>query len=209
MFKWLKAYVIVKGRVNESIERRNLRRRTQHPGETFDDFLVSLRELAKTCNFCSNDCLQKAIRDQIIEGLCDGESIQELLQVQDLTLDAAISKCRGLEAAKKSRADITGAQEINAASVGKTQDPITQLCMGCGGRQHEGGRKHCPAQQRTCHKCGKTGHFGRVCRQAKKRDLKPTDIWPPTAALTVVKPFVKACTHNPRYGHLPQRPGWI
>ena len=61
------------------------------------DFLVSLRELAKTCNFCSNDCLQKAIRDQIIEGLCDGESIQELLQVQDLTLDAAISKCRGLK----------------------------------------------------------------------------------------------------------------
>ena len=153
----LKAYV--KGRVKESVERRILRRRTQHPRESFDDFLVSLRELAKMCNFCSNECLQKAIRDQIIEGLCDGESIQELLQVKDLTLDTAISKCHSLEAAKKSRADIMGAQEINAASVGKTQDPITQLCMGCGGRQR---RKCCPAQQRTCHKCGKTGHFGRA-----------------------------------------------
>ena len=38
----------------------------------FDDFLVSLCELA-TCN---NDCLQKALRDQIIEGLLDGEIIR-------------------------------------------------------------------------------------------------------------------------------------
>ena len=41
-----------------------------------------LRELAKTCNFWNNDCLQKALRDQIIEGLLDGKIIQELLQVK-------------------------------------------------------------------------------------------------------------------------------
>ena len=56
----------------------NLRQRTQGVGESFDDFLVSLRELTKTCNFCSNDCLQKALRDQIIEGLRDGDIIEEL-----------------------------------------------------------------------------------------------------------------------------------
>ena len=53
----LKRYV--DGHVNETVERRNFRRRTQQPGETFDDFLVSLRELAKTCNFCSDTCAQK------------------------------------------------------------------------------------------------------------------------------------------------------
>ena len=62
--------------------------------DIFDDFLVSLHELAKTCNFCSNDCLQKALRDQIIEGLLDGEIIQELLQEKNLTLDQAITKTR-------------------------------------------------------------------------------------------------------------------
>ena len=92
----------VEGRINETIERHNLRQRTQQVGESFDDFLVSLCELAKTCNFCDNNCLQKALRDQIIEGLKDGETIQELLQEKDLTLDLAITKCRGLEAAKKS-----------------------------------------------------------------------------------------------------------
>ena len=56
----------VEGHINESVERRTFRRRVQQPGETFDDFLVSLRELAKTCKFCSDDCTRKNIRDQII-----------------------------------------------------------------------------------------------------------------------------------------------
>ncbi len=64
----------VEGQINETIERRNLRQRHQLTGETFDDFLVSLRDLAKTCNFCNNECLKRAIRDQIIEGLQDGDT---------------------------------------------------------------------------------------------------------------------------------------
>ena len=41
--------------INESVERRNCRRCTQQQGETFDDYLlVVLRELVKTCNFCSS-----------------------------------------------------------------------------------------------------------------------------------------------------------
>ena len=39
--------VYVDGHVNDSVERRHLRQRTQHVGETFDDFLVTLRDLAK------------------------------------------------------------------------------------------------------------------------------------------------------------------
>ena len=38
----------IDGQLNESVERRNLRRRTQQPGESFNDFLIALRELAKT-----------------------------------------------------------------------------------------------------------------------------------------------------------------
>ncbi len=103
--------------INETIERRTFQERKQHQGESFDDFLISLRELAKTCNFCNNDCHQKAIRDQLIEGLQDGETRQVLLEVKDLTLDTAITKCRGLETAKKSRQDIEGTPEINAVPI--------------------------------------------------------------------------------------------
>ena len=56
----------IDGQINESVERRNLRSRTQQQGESFDDFLVALREMTKTCNFCNAQCTQKSIRDQII-----------------------------------------------------------------------------------------------------------------------------------------------
>ena len=44
----------MKGQINESVERRHFRQRRQQSGKFFDDFLVSLQELAKTCNFCSD-----------------------------------------------------------------------------------------------------------------------------------------------------------
>jgi len=93
----------VDGNVNETVERRNFRRRMQQVGESFDDFVVSLRELVKACNFCSDACTQKNIHDQIIEGLLDDE---DLLQETDLTLTKAVHKCQAQEAAKKQRATL-------------------------------------------------------------------------------------------------------
>ena len=64
----IKCYV--DGLVNETVERRNFRKHMQQTCESFDDYLVSLCELVKSCNFCSDACTNKNIRDQIIEGLC-------------------------------------------------------------------------------------------------------------------------------------------
>ena len=69
----------IEGHINKYVDRRNFRRRIQQPGETFDDFLVSLQELVKTCNFCSETCTQKNIRDQIIERLLDSDTVEALL----------------------------------------------------------------------------------------------------------------------------------
>ena len=38
----------IKGHINESVERQNFCHRTQQPGETFDDFLVSLCEFGNS-----------------------------------------------------------------------------------------------------------------------------------------------------------------
>ena len=81
----------IQGQINKTVERRNFRKCIQQPGESFDDFLVSLRELVKTCSFCDDACERKSIRDQIIEGILDGEMTDDLLQAKDLTLDTAIS----------------------------------------------------------------------------------------------------------------------
>ena len=67
------------GHINETMEHHKFRHRIQQQGETFNDYLISLRELAKTCKFCSDACMQKSIRDQIIEGLRDGDTVEDLL----------------------------------------------------------------------------------------------------------------------------------
>ena len=45
----------VDGHVNETVERHNFRCCKQQEGETFDDFLIALRELIKMCKLCSRD----------------------------------------------------------------------------------------------------------------------------------------------------------
>ena len=143
----LKRYI--DGHVNDTVERRNFRRRTQQQGESFDDFLVSLRELVKTCNFCLDACIQKNIRDQIIEGLLDGDTIGTLLQETDLTLERTIHKCQAQEAAKRERTKLSDYHVESVSAVRKLQDrkgytpPLT--CPGCGSKPHPAGRTQCPA----------------------------------------------------------------
>ena len=84
----------INGHINELMEHHKLCQCVQQPGENFDDFLAALRELAKMCNFCFEECATKNIRGQIIEGISDADTVERLLQQQNLTLDAAISTCQ-------------------------------------------------------------------------------------------------------------------
>ena len=157
----------VDGHINEMVECRNLCHRVQQPRESFIDFLIALRELAKRCKFCSDVCMHKGVRDQIIEGLSDGDTIEDLLQMSNLTLQAAVEKCRSREAAKKDCSEITHPPEIVAAIQKPQQTPPQHkqtTCPGCGAAHHGGGRNFCPAYDQRCAVCHKIGHFARVCR---------------------------------------------
>jgi len=89
----------VDGQFNETVGRRNFRRRVQQPGETFDDFLMALRELAKTCKFCMDKCTEK--KESAIKSYKEGTSEgEDLLQENISTLARTISMCHSREAAK-------------------------------------------------------------------------------------------------------------
>ena len=171
MITAIEAYV--NGQINESVERHAFRSQVQQEGETFDDFLVSLRELAKTCAFCNDDCTQKNIRDQTIAGLADGEAVETLLKEINLTLETTVSKCRAHEAAKRQRAELAGGTPGTSVHAirQKQQNPSSNRggpkCPGCGSGFHPGGRKQCPAYQLVCHFCNRTGHIAKVCRSRK------------------------------------------
>ena len=53
----------MKGAINETVERRNFRKRQQFARDYFNDFLVALRDLVKTCNYCTDACTDNAVRD--------------------------------------------------------------------------------------------------------------------------------------------------
>ena len=138
------------------------------------------------------------IRDQIIEGNSDRDTVEQLLKQPDLTLEAAITLCRAQEAANKQRREISDHTAGTVFTIREhrhppaTQPPVT--CPGFGAKPHMGGRVCCPAYNQTCHHCNKTGHFSRVCR-ARQTKLTPSKLpgdqpapTPSTKTLQITQP---------------------
>ena len=69
-------------------------RRNQGTEESFDSYLVEIRNVAKSCNFCDylSDSL---VTDRIVMGVCDAGTRKHLLHQQPLTLQAAMDSMCG------------------------------------------------------------------------------------------------------------------
>ena len=114
--------------------------------------------------FCLETCTQKSIRNQIIEGLLDGDTVEVLLQENNLTLASAISKCQGQEATKKERASLASQQSKHIAMLQRPQEQQTPVLFtptfqGSGAAADPAGRSQCPAFSQTCFHCQKVGYL--------------------------------------------------
>ncbi|UYV69790.1 hypothetical protein LAZ67_7000738, partial [Cordylochernes scorpioides] len=84
---------------NVVTERFKFRQRVQKDDESIDNYLISLRELSKSCEFGNLEA--DMIRDQIIEK-CNNKKLKEkLLQQENLTLSKTIDIARMLEISRK------------------------------------------------------------------------------------------------------------
>ena len=128
--------------------------------------------------------MQKAIRDQVIEG--DGDTVEALLQESNLTLATTIARCCSKEAPKKHCTDIITQNTNMVAAPRKPHPPAQQdkpsSCPRCGGMYHKGGRSQCPAFDQTCSFCHKVGHFVRVCKNKQTRHQCSDTFTGPTQA---------------------------
>ena len=88
------------------LDRREFFSRRQAVGESFDEFLISLKEISKFCDFCP-ECSDERLRDQIVMGVRDESLLRSLLNVKDLKLQEALGMARSHEVASKNCATLT------------------------------------------------------------------------------------------------------
>ena len=148
----------VAGSVNETVERKSFRMRKQHMHESFDDYVTTLRDLVKICNYCNDECINKALRDQIIEGLQDGDTVEELLRQKQLTIETTLRIGRAHESARQQREEIKSNpmnSAINATHTNKTKQSHANSWRGSRDKSR---REIHDRKPRTCGRCGKAQH---------------------------------------------------
>ena len=165
---------------NVIIDRRDFFTRVQEPGETVDDFLCGLKEIASFCDFCHH-CLDNRFRDRIVVGTRDEEARRRMLEEPDLTLQKATDIARASENAAANSSAIRGSTGPTLGKVSQYQRsrsrpkerPAEKRCPRCGGEAHRDAGD-CRAVGQTCRSCGKLGHYASVCRGRSASRSRPS-----------------------------------
>lgn len=191
---------------NEIFARHCLATHRQQPGESIDTFLQSLRTRAKDCNFqavSAEKYLEESIRDAFITGLLSQHIRQRLLENSQLDLSTAVSQARALEMAQSnsekypqgssvtyatsSDNSLTNNAQCLTPNSSMTAAMTNQKCFFCGNTRHP--RASCPARDAVCHNCNKKGHFSKVCKASKSKQVSA--VLPSSSLATIT-----ACSIN-------------
>ena len=155
------------GNVNIYMERENFVRRKQNSSESVKKYMVNLRELASSCDFCDEACKDKAIIAQLIRGLKDRTVVTELLKAEELSLDQAVRLARSHEQSKEETDLLERDSSIQAVNkeqakrmIQKNDTERARECKSCG-YSHK--HRECPAINEQCRNCKKLGHFAKMC----------------------------------------------
>lgn len=171
------------------LRRYKLRKRLQRAGESVQDYVTNLRDLARSCNY--GTLQDEIIRDQLIEGiLCEKTREKLLLESDELTLTQAVAialqveaavECSTLLADARPPADIPMQQLRPVSYQGHTPLPIGQNeSQDAGFPVHFAQRQRNQRSSSFCGNCGSSSHNsraqncparGQTCRNCLKKKI--------------------------------------
>ena len=96
----------IMGLVNTTYERFLFKKHDQQLGESFNDYLTTLKGMIRTCEY--DVMADELLRDRLICGIKEDNGLKTLLQKQNLTLAMCIDMCQMAEVATKQVRSIAG-----------------------------------------------------------------------------------------------------
>ena len=169
---------------NKAVNRVKLTSIKQDRGEPVRKFAGRVRSLAAVseysvkCGDCQTDVsyTDQVIMDQIINGLADTEIQRDVLSHADsdtMTLETLLIFVEGKESGLSSQG------LLNRSSPHSNSEVRTIKCRWCGS-SHVPGKSNCKAPGHKCQKCGKIGHFEKVCRSRSDQPSQSSQESAPT-----------------------------
>ena len=161
---------------NVTLRRVRFEERRQGEGELFDDYYVTLKELADDAELCDK-CLDSRLVTRITSGIANQPLRRKLLAIDPPPdLQEVVRLCRSEESALRTGSDLDTAGNVKRVSVRQPRPRSAtrgrtlreSKCMGCGGEAHtQGLQKQCNAWGKACSHCGIVGHFSNVCTERR------------------------------------------
>ena len=152
-------------------------------------FVTRLRQVVKDCDY--GDQADNQIRDQVVQRCTSHDLRRKLLEKGDtLTLEVLLKTAASFEAVQaqlesmKSRGvtvnQVRDSSENKHYHKGKktSGEPGNKTCYRCGNTGHFGRDPECPAKGKTCRSCGGADHFSSQCRSKERKrrgDKKPKE----------------------------------
>ena len=170
----LNAYFVPQ--VNSAFARQTFHQITQKPGETVQQFATRLKKAAKDCDFGAdtdnqirdavlNKCTSTYIKRKLLEegqGLNLKRTLEVAEQCEKIETQLAALSIKGEELENINRVNERGS--ISHTSTQGRPQGRDKTCYRCGLTGHFGRDPQCPAKGKTCRKCRGRDHFEKVCK---------------------------------------------